>query len=78
MTLEIWIIYVAIITFFASLFPQCIDPNSGFVPQFIILSATYIILDGVFLFIYGIGASWVAEKFRGAAKNRSSALAEPS
>ena len=56
------------VVFFAALFPQFIDPRIEFIPQFIILSATYIVLDGSFLSAYGVSADWVAKKFRGDAK----------
>ena len=35
------------VVFFAALFPQFIDPNAAFWPQFAALSATYIVLDGM-------------------------------
>ncbi|MEP0963438.1 MAG: LysE family transporter [Roseobacter sp.] len=53
------------VVFFASLFPQFIDPNSSFVPQFLILSITYLIVDGAFLSSYGVSASWLASKLKG-------------
>ncbi len=56
------------IVFFAALFPQFISGDSAFWPQFLILSATYIVIDGMFLSAYGLGASWVAARFRGTAK----------
>lgn len=56
------------VVFFAALFPQFISAEQSFWPQFLILSATYIILDGMFLSAYGFGASWVAKRFKGTAK----------
>ena len=56
------------IVFFAALFPQFIQPDGAFGQQFLILSATYIVMDGVFLSAYGAGASWVAQKFKGGAR----------
>ena len=56
------------IVFFAALFPQFIQAEYAFGLQFIILSTTYIVLDGMFLSAYGLGASWVATKFKGAAR----------
>ncbi len=53
------------IVFFAALFPQFIQPDQAFGPQFLILSATYIVMDGSFLSAYGAGAGWIAEKFKG-------------
>ena len=52
------------VVFFAALFPQFIDPNLPFVPQFVALSITYIIVDGTFLASYGISASWLASKLK--------------
>ncbi|NDW54129.1 LysE family translocator [Aliiroseovarius sp. PrR006] len=56
------------VMFFAALFPQFISADSAFWPQFLILSATYIIMDGMFLSVYGLGASWIASRFKGSAK----------
>ncbi len=56
------------VVFFAALFPQFISPESAFWPQFLILSATYVVLDGLFLSAYGFSASWIAKRFKGAAK----------
>ncbi|MBK1696150.1 LysE family translocator [Rhodovibrio salinarum] len=56
------------VVFFAALFPQFISADHAFWPQFLILSATYIIMDGIFLSSYGAGASWIAARFKGAAK----------
>ncbi len=56
------------VVFFAALFPQFIQGDQDFWPQFLILSATYLVIDGVFLSVYGRAASWVANKFQGSAK----------
>ncbi|PWE32189.1 LysE family translocator [Maritimibacter sp. 55A14] len=56
------------VVFFAALFPQFISADHSFWPQFLILSATYIIMDGLFLSAYGAGASWIAARFKGTAK----------
>lgn len=56
------------VVFFAALFPQFISADHAFWPQFLILSATYIAMDGAFLTLYGLGASWVAKRFKGSAK----------
>ncbi|WP_306152144.1 LysE family translocator [Roseovarius sp. MMSF_3281] len=56
------------VVFFAALFPQFIAADHSFWPQFLTLSATYIIMDGLFLSAYGAGASWIAARFKGAAK----------
>jgi len=53
------------IVFFAALFPQFINADTPFWPQFFILSVTYILIDGLFLSAYGIGSGWIAAKFAG-------------
>ena len=40
------------IVFFAALFPLFIDPNSTFIPQVVILGATYLTIDGICLLFY--------------------------
>lgn len=55
------------VVFFAALFPQFIDPGAPFLPQFLILSLTYLVVDGAFLCSYGISASWIASKLKGGA-----------
>lgn len=56
------------VVFFAALFPQFISPEAPFWPQFLILSATYIALDGTILSIYGALSSWLAAKLKGRAR----------
>lgn len=56
------------VMFFAALFPQFIQADAAFLPQFLILSITYIALDGCFLSFYGLSASWIAQRFKGSAK----------
>lgn len=56
------------VVFFAALFPQFVTADAAFWPQFLILSLTYIVMDGTFLSAYGISASWIAKRFRGAAR----------
>ncbi|MEL6479541.1 MAG: LysE family transporter, partial [Pseudomonadota bacterium] len=56
------------VVFFAALFPQFISGDSAFWPQFLILAATYIALDGLFLSAYGLSASWIAARFKGSAR----------
>ena len=56
------------VVFFAALFPQFISPDLAFWPQFLALSATYILMDGTFLSAYGLGASWIAKRFKGSAR----------
>lgn len=56
------------VVFFAALFPQFLSPEAAFWPQFLILSATYLIMDGLFLSAYGLSASWIAKRFKGTAR----------
>lgn len=53
------------VVFFAALFPQFISPDLPFWPQFLILSATYIVMDGCFLSAYGLSAHWIAKRLKG-------------
>ena len=48
------------ILFFAALFPQFISANGDIWIQFLILSITYISIDGMFLLFYGFAASKIA------------------
>ena len=52
------------VVFFAALFPQFINPNFSVLPQILILGATYIVVDGLFLSAYGSGASWLANRLQ--------------
>ncbi len=45
------------VVFFAALFPQFISEASSFWPQFLLLSAAYLVIDGAFLSFYGFAAS---------------------
>lgn len=45
------------VVFFAALFPQFILDTMPFWPQFLVLSITYILIDGLFLSVYGFAAS---------------------
>ena len=56
------------VVFFAALFPQFITAEAPFWPQFLILSATYIVMDEIFLSAYGLGSSWTAKQFKGSAR----------
>ncbi|MEX0276582.1 MAG: LysE family translocator [Ruegeria sp.] len=56
------------VVFFAALFPLFIDGALPFWPQFAALSATYLIIDGLFLIAYGGSASWLARRLQGPAK----------
>ena len=57
------------VVFFAALFPQFINPNLALVPQIFILGMTYIVIDGLFLSVYGSGASWLASRLQSHYKN---------
>ncbi|WP_170377433.1 LysE family translocator [Ruegeria atlantica] len=56
------------VVFFAALFPLFIDGTLPFWPQFAILSATYLTIDGLFLTAYGGSASWLALRLKGSAR----------
>lgn len=56
------------VIFFAALFPQFINPSEPLLHQFAILSATYLIMDAVFLFSYGKSAEWVSTKLKSSAR----------
>jgi homoserine/homoserine lactone efflux protein len=56
------------IVFFAALFPQFISADESFWPQFALLSLTYILIDGVILSAYGIGADWISARLKGPAR----------
>ena len=51
------------VVFFAALFPQFINTSEPTAIQFIILGATYILIDGCFLMIYGYSADWCMTRF---------------
>lgn len=50
------------VIFFAALFPQFINPEENLWLQFVVLSSTYLIIDGVFLCGYGKFADWISIK----------------
>lgn len=52
------------IVFFAALLPQFINMELPTGEQFFLLGATYIIVDGCFLAIYGAFSVWIADHFR--------------
>lgn len=56
------------VVFFAALFSQFISHDAAFWPQFLILSGTYIVMDGLFLSAYGLGSSWVLRRFKSGAR----------
>jgi homoserine/homoserine lactone efflux protein len=50
--------------FFAALFPQFIDARLPIWPQLAILGATYILVDGTLLVLYGATSAWVLGKLQ--------------
>lgn len=52
------------IIFFAALFPQFISASEPLLPQFIALSITYLVVDGLFLCFYGKSAAFFAKRFQ--------------
>jgi len=55
------------VVFFAALFPQFIQQGEPLGVQFLLLSATYLTIDGLFLTAYGAGAGWAAKRLQGQA-----------
>ena len=49
------------VVFFGALFPQFIDPLHAIAPQLVILGATYLVVDGLTLTLWG----WAAERTLG-------------
>ena len=56
------------VVFFAALFPLFISAEAAFWPQWLILAATYVAVDGAFLLAYGLGGDWLAARLRGPAR----------
>ncbi|MEM7694160.1 MAG: LysE family translocator [Pseudomonadota bacterium] len=56
------------VVFFAALFPQFITPDAPFWPQFAILSLTYLVIDGLILSAYAIGAAAIVRCLSGRAR----------
>lgn len=52
------------IVFFTALFPQFINTQEPLLPQFAVLSSTFILVDGLFLCFYGIFADFFAQKLK--------------
>ena len=50
------------VIFFAALFPQFIDPSLPLFTQFVVLSATYLTIDGLFLCCYGKFADTISAR----------------
>lgn len=51
------------VIFFAALFPQFLDSTQPLFMQFVILSLTYLVIDGLFLCFYGKFAELIAGRF---------------
>ena len=51
------------VVFFGALFPQFIDPAAPILPQLSIMGATYIVIDGAILLLWGAAASRLAASF---------------
>lgn len=51
------------VIFFAALFPQFLDATQPLIPQFVVLSLTYLIVDGLFLCFYGKAAEYFKRKY---------------
>ncbi len=58
------------VVFFAALFPQFIRDDGALWPQLLVLGGIYLLIDGTFLMAYGLGADWLAQRLRGAARQR--------
>lgn len=56
------------VVFFAALFPQFIEAELAFWPQLLVLSATYVIIDGLFLAAYGVSADRISHRLQGAGR----------
>lgn len=50
--------------FFAALFPQFIDPQQAIWFQLLVLGVTYIVIDGILLFVYGTIAARSVSKLK--------------
>ncbi|MHA2284184.1 MAG: LysE family translocator [Promethearchaeota archaeon] len=52
------------IIFFVAFFPQFINPHESILSQLFILGLTYLVLDGIFLSLYGAFSDWIAMRFK--------------
>ena len=53
------------VVFFAALFPQFIDPAAAVLPQLMILGATYLVVDGITLVLWGWAGTRIAQRLAG-------------
>lgn len=51
------------VVFFAALLPQFVNPLEPTAPQFLILGLSYLVIDGMFLALYGRFADFIAQRF---------------
>ena len=58
------------VVFFAALFPQFVDPGDPLFGQFVVLSATYLLIDAGFLCGYGKFADGVSARLMPAARQQ--------
>lgn len=56
------------VVFFAALFPQFIEAERALWPQLLILSVTYLTIDGIFLATYGAGADRISKRLQGSGR----------
>lgn len=52
------------VVFFATLFPQFIDPAAPILPQLLILGGTYLVVDGILLAAWGWLGIKAADRIR--------------
>ena len=62
------------VIFFAALFPQFINPSLPLAAQFVMLSATYLSIDAIFLFTYGKSAHWISTKMNSKHRQRANRI----
>jgi threonine/homoserine/homoserine lactone efflux protein len=55
------------VVFFGALFPQFIDPAQPVLPQVLVLGATYLVVDGVILLLWGWTATRTLGRIKGLA-----------
>jgi len=53
------------VVFFGALFPQFIDPSHAVLPQLLVLGATYLVVDGLILLLWGWMATRTLRRIKG-------------
>lgn len=53
------------VLFFGALFPQFINPMTPVLPQLLLLGGTYLLVDGIILVLWGLGANKAVSKIKG-------------